>query len=345
MPLRLAALNAPFWRGHLETLDIHGLSDDGRVGYWLRHALVRDRASRQLTLDLTTVLFQRAPLLTRAVHVRDKLDRRLLTRIGAHGWSGFTHALRCGSFVEMTDHGSRGRLHSPDGQAGWHFYRPVLTSAKREALWPPEVLWPWPSQQRPGAMPFQALARLNCQELGWEGRLTGLARHGWGWDLDEEYAHATCTAFRHEPAWFEGFSSRSSLVGDWLPGPVLSAATLVWQDQRYHFPEQARPTVSRHALHGLSDYAWQIVFRNDRYRLEVDIDGGNPRLEPWVALHVGRPGGQRRVLKHSPFAAGCFRLYREAGNELLVELRSERVTLETSRPENLPSGRGAIGIT
>lgn len=345
MSLQLAALKAPFWRGHHESLDVHGRSDDGRMGYWLRHSLVRDRASRQLTLDLTAVLFQRAPLLTRAVHVRDRLDRAVLNRIGGRGWAGLTHALRCGSFLETTEHGSRGRLHSPDGQAGWHFYRPLLTSAKREALWPPELLWPWPSQQRPGAMPFQALARLHCQELSCEGRLHGQVRHGWGWDLDEEYAHASCAEFRGEAAWFEGFSSRSSLAGDWLPGPLLSAATLVWQEQRYHFPEQPRPTVSRHLLGGLSDYAWQIVFRNERHRLEVDIDGGNPRLEPWVALHVDRPGGQRRVLKHSPFAAGCFRLYREAGNELLVELRSDRVTLETSRPENLPSGRGVIGIT
>jgi hypothetical protein len=96
----------------------------------------------------------------------------------------------------------------------------------------------------------------------------------------------------------------------------------------YHFQELKH--CLRHKVDALDDYRWHISYQNAHYILEVEIEGINPRLMPWVSWQ-----STGVAIKTTEFAQGKFILYRRDTLEVEESLLSEAVTLQTHLPENM----------
>ncbi|MFN3587453.1 MAG: hypothetical protein ACK4UT_08110, partial [Moraxellaceae bacterium] len=312
---------------------------------WLKHNLLRRHGERGVTLEVALVLFERQSGRVEVVHDREDLSPQAAASfLRAGDWESASANLATGSFFEIRREGLRGRLHAPQGQAAW-----TLVLGRRD-----EVLWHFP-QPRLYQLPVpkkKLLTRdcflrfegeLRCGTLVVAGEFTGMNGHNWGTEHAHEYAYANCNRFREtDDACFDGFAARLALMRGALKTPLLAMGALYLEGRWHHF--SALTQLWRQKVTALDDYRWRGVFCNDTHRLEFSIDGRNPRLEPWVALHYEHPGGMRSVVRNTKFASARLRLFLHDSEQPLRELTSEHVELETLRPGSVPSGRGLVGI-
>jgi hypothetical protein len=184
--------------------------------------------------------------------------------------------------------------------------------------------------------------RITCAGTVLAGELGGGSRHLWGRGRVREYARSSCARFPSDrSAFFAGMSARLPLLGDWVASPFFSLAALRAGDRWYLFNTLA--SAPRHSVHALDNYRWLASFANATHRLEVTVDGANPRVEPWIALQEVFPDGHRAVTKSTPFAAGRLRLYEKKAEAPLLELAADNFALETLRPENIAFGDSLVG--
>ncbi len=328
-------------RGLYETYDISGLSADGRYAWLLKHTVFRPLWRGGGLVEAALICFDRITGARRCVVERESLEGAHLKQIqGATDWRGFSFSFGSGSFFEIGRDVLRGKLHAPGGPAAWS----LALDRRDEALQPlPSDFFyrlPWPRHKvRLDDCALGMQGRLRAGDLVLEGVFQGTSRHYWGDGYPHEFAAAQCSRFEgQEEAFFYGLSTRLSLGK--LRSPYLGVASLKWRGRWHHFNQ---PSASfRHRLEALDNYRWRITFLNREYGLEVEVDGGNPRITPWTAWHAEHPLGGRSVIKLTPFARGTLVLYRRRNGERVAELKSGHVELKTLLPENLPEGGGFL---
>lgn len=330
--------------GLYESFYFRGNSRDGRHAFWLKHNFLRRHGERGVQLEVSLILFDRQ---TTAVHVaQDREDLsppsfQALSR-GRH-WETLGAHLASGSFFEINREQLRGRLHTGRGQASWQ----LALQRSDDVLYhfPHDRLYflPLPKKKvltRDSYMQFSG--SLQVGDFRIEGDFVGVNGHNWGSEHAHEYAYAACNLFREDDsACFDGFSARLALVAGLVRTPRLSLSALRLDGEWHYFNALSRSY--QQDVQSLSDYQWTIHFHNDTHRLELSVDGANPRLQPWVALHYEHPGGARSVVKNTKFASGRLRLLRLEDEAVLRELSSDCFELETLLPDNVPADKTSVG--
>jgi hypothetical protein len=329
--------------GLCESFYFRGNSRDGRHAFWLRHNLLRRHGERGVLMETVLVLFERRSGWVLTAHDREDLGPAAFAAlVRARNWEALSVNLASGSFFETGRDHLRGRLHTARGRASWDL---ALTRSD-EVLWhfPLPRLYSLPLPPKKLLMRdcrLQFSGRLSVGEVVIEGDFVGSNGHHWGSGYAHEYAYGGCNLFREDStACFDGFSARFALAGR-ISTPRFSMAALRLGGEWHRFNAIGR--AYRHRVDALDDYRWKVLLKNDTHRLEVAIDGANPRIEPWVALHCEHADGSRAVVKNTKFASGRLRLYERGARTPLAELHSEDFELETVLPGNVPADRGFVG--
>lgn len=331
--------------GLYEAFYYRGSSPDGCRAFWLKHNFLRRHGERGVLLEVTLVLFDRTTGQVHVAHDREDLSPASFNALsrGRH-WDAISANMASGSFFEVTRERLRGKLHTAEGMAAWD----VGLQRSDEVLYhfPHSRLYqlPLPGKKvltRDAWLRFSGT--LSVGDVVMEGEFRGVCGHNWGTEHAHEYAYAACNRFREDDeACFDGFTGKLALVAGLLRTPRLSMAALRHQGEWHYF--NALNRTYQQEVTALSDYQWAVVLRNDTHRLEVQVDGANPRVEPWVALHYEHPGGARSVVKNTKFASGRLRLFEGVGEKAVLELSSDCFELETLLPGNVPGSRGFVGV-
>lgn len=343
-PVAIQLLLAGKSKGLHESYSFQGRSADGVTAFWLRHELLRRRGSRDIQVDNVLVTFDRKTGATQCIHDQETVSLAAFRQAARTGqWTRFSFNFASGSFFEITPQGLRGRMHTRRGSAVWELalgagsglYRPFASERVYRLPWLPRILLP------AGSLELQG--RVSCAGMVLSGAFAGNSQHSWAGSRAEEFAWAFCNRFaKDETAFFSGLSLRYCVAGDWLKTPYLSLASLRAGGQWYHFNRLlAAPS---QVVNALDNYRWLAGFESRSHRLEVTIDGANPRIEPWVALHEQAADGGQMLVKNTKFAAGKIRLYERHDQAPLHELGSELFELETRWPEARQEQVGKVGV-
>ncbi|MDP2228442.1 MAG: hypothetical protein Q8J78_13305 [Moraxellaceae bacterium] len=331
--------------GLYESFYFRGTSLDGRQAFWLKHNLLRRHGERGVTVENALIIFDRKTGEAEGVYDKEDMSPQAFAAFAkGHHWENTSANFASGSFFDISREALRGKLHTSRGTASWN----LQLKRSDDVLYhfPHEQFYrlPWPKKKvitRDCFLRFTG--RLSCAGLEAEGEFIGMNGHNWGTEHAHEYAYADCNLFREEPgAYFDGFSVKLALARGLVKTPFLSMASLKLDGHWHHF--NAISQVWKQRVNALDDYRWILTLQNATHRLEVAIDGQNPRVEPWVALHYDHPDGRRSVIKNTKFASGRLRLFMQGSNEVLRELNSDYFELETLLPGNLPTAKGYVGI-
>lgn len=331
--------------GLYESFYFRGTSGDGRHAFWLKHNLLRRHGQSTITLENAFIIFDRVTGEAEVVYDKEDLSAAAFASFVRSGhWEQASANFATGSFFSISREDLRGKLHTSRGTAQWE----LALDRSDEVLYhfASDRLYqlPWPKKKiitRDCFLRFSG--RISCAGITVEGNFLGMNGHNWGTEHAHEYAYADCNLFAEEEgAYFDGFTVKLALARGLLKSPYLSMCSLKTEGRWHHF--NALTDSWKQRVESLDDYRWIATFVNDTHRLELHVDGQNPRLEPWVALHYDHPGGARSVVKNTKFARGTVRLFNAADGRLLKELSSEFFELETLLPGNLPSGKGYAGI-
>ena len=341
-PVAIQLLLAGKSAGLHESYNFQGRTADGSTAFWLRHELLRRQGSRSVQVDSVLVTFDRKTGLTQCIHEQETVAPPAFRQSARAGlWTRFSFNFASGSFFEITPEGLRGRMHTRRGSAAWELsltpgasglYRPFASDRIYRL---PRLLLP--------ASTLELHGRVSCAGMVLSGPFAGNSQHQWSGGRADEYAWALCNRFaRDDSAFFSGLSLRYKLAGGLLKTPYLSLASLRVAGQWYHF--NTLLGASRHVVTALDNYRWLASFESRSHRLDVSIDGANPRIEPWVALHEQAPDESHVLVKNTKFAAGKIRLYEKHDQTPLHELGSELFELETRWPEKIPEGEVKVGV-
>lgn len=326
-------------QGLYESFYFRGTHRDGTTAFWLKHNLLRYSGEKDVWVENALVLFDRAAASSQVLYQKERVSPDVFQQLmrQAGNWEGFSFNFSSGSFFEISRNRLRGRMHTEEGDAAWD----LQLQRSDEVLYhlPSERLYhlPWPKKKvltRDCRLGYEGALSLGSVKL--DGAFLGMNGHNWGTEHAHEYAYANCMDFREgEDAFFDAFSVKLALAGGLIHSPFLSLASLRVGKDWYHFNSMLR--APRQQVGGLSNYHWQVTLSNETHRLEVDIDGANPRTEPWVALHYHHPDKRVSVVKNTKFAALRLKLTELASGRQVVELVSDRCELETLLPENVPA--------
>ncbi len=330
--------------GLYESFYFRGNSRDGRHGFWLKHNLLRRHGERGVALELSLVLFDRNSGKVHVAHDREDMSPQAFNAFArSRDWDALSGNMASGSFFGISRERLNGRLHSSLGHAAWD----LALKRSDEVLYhfPHSRLYqlPLPKKKiltRDSHMIFEGSVRVG--ELMFSGEFVGINGHNWGTEHAHEYAYAGCNLFREDgDACFDGFTAKLALAAGLVRTPHLSLAALRHGGQWYYFNALSR--CYQQDVRVLSDFHWSVVMKNDTHTLELTVDGGNPRLLPWVALNYEHPGGARSVVKNTKFARGCLRLAEHSGKQLAI-LTSDCFELETLLPANVPASSAYVGV-
>lgn len=342
------AIRLPLQRpgtGLYESFYFRGTAPDGRTAFWLKHNLLRYRGERTVWVENALVLFDRGARATRTLYQKEELGPDAAARLFAEArdWDHLSFRFANGSFFEISRERLRGRIQAEDGDATWELTLErsdeVLYHLSRDRLY----TLPLPKKKlltRDIRLGFDGT--LRGRDMSFAGRFLGMNGHNWGTEHAHAYAYANCAEFTGgEDAFFDGLSVKLALAGGRLKTPWLSLAALK-VDGRWHRFDSLLAAM-RHPVSALSDFRWSAQLTNATHRLQVEIDGGTPQNEPWVALHYQHPDRRVSVVKNTKFAALTLRLFERRATTPLRELTSGVCELETLLPSNLPRGPGYVG--
>lgn len=331
-------------KGLHESRNFQGRSPDGGTAFWLRHELLRREGSREVRVDCVLLTCDRKTGLSQCIHEQETVNAAAFRQSARSGrWDQFSFNFASGSFFEISPEGLRGRMHTARGSAAWELglsgagpvFQPYPGERSYRLPWLPRLLLP--------AATLEFQGRVSCAGAVLNGSFSGNSQQLWWSRRAEEQAWAYCNRFyQDDEAIFGGLSLRYALAGDWLKLPYLSLASLRVGGRWHHFNRLL--SASSPVVSALDNYRWLVSFANRTHRLEVTIDGANPRIEPWLALHEQAPDDSQVLVKNTKFAAGKLRLYEHHDQQPMKELSSEFFELETRWPESLGDPLARIAV-
>lgn len=311
-----------------ERFNFSGSSTDGRYAFLLEHSLQK---TEQQTVCLTVfmVCFDKKLLKTHKLYEQEQLSStQLQAFLAQKTWQHCVFSFASGAFFEMSTDNLRGKLHSHLGSISWHFrlHRQHQAWQLNNPVWYWLKKWP-PYKLQVADSKIKYLGKIHAPDLDLATDFAGNSNHYWGEGCPAEYALVQTQQFNStREGFFCGFSSKA-ILSPRFSLPYCSMATLKIGQKTYHF--QTLRHCLCHKVNALDDYRWHISYQNAHYILEVEIEGINPRLVPWVSWQM-----QQAVIKSTEFAQGKFTLYRKDTLEVEECLLSERVSLQTHLPEN-----------
>ncbi|HQV79720.1 MAG: hypothetical protein KBF23_01200 [Agitococcus sp.] len=313
----------------IERFGFRGLSNDGRYAFLLEHSLQKT-AQDAACLTVLLVCFDKKTTKTHTIYEQESLSTAQLTQFLAHKtWKNCVFSFASGAFFEINQDNLRGKLHSHLGSVSWHLrlHRQHQVWQLKNPLWYWLKKWPASKLQLADSN-IKYLGKIQTPDLDLATDFAGSSFHYWGVGHPAEYAFAECHQFNStREGFFCGFSRRASLSPRFSL-PYFSMASFKIGQKTYHFQELKH--CLRHKVDALDDYRWHISYQNAHYILEVEIEGINPRLMPWVSWQ-----STGVAIKTTEFAQGKFILYRRDTLEVEESLLSEAVTLQTHLPENM----------
>jgi len=330
--------------GLYESFYFRGNRLDGQQAFWLKHNLLRRHGERGVLVEVTLVLFNRASGEVVTAHDREDLSPQAFSALArSRHWEVLSANLASGSFFEINREKVRGKLHTSRGSAAWD----VALTRSDEVLYhfphPRLYQLPFPKKKiltRDAHMRFCGKFVVGDKVV--EGEFVGVNGHNWGTEHAHEYAYAGCNMFREDAgACFDGFTAKLALAAGLVRTPHLSLAALKVNGSWHYFNALSR--AYQQSVDALHDYHWSMTLKNATHRLELSVDGANPRVEPWVALHYEHPGGARSVVKNTKFASGRLQLFENGQHHALAQLSSDCFDLETLLPGNTPMDRAYVG--
>lgn len=252
-------------------------------------------------------------------------------------WAEAQYNWGSGSFLAESDGQTKARLFTPQGNADWRWK--VLNTLSKRPDDASELHWPLNGSRQ---LPTQFLGDMSVANLAVSGHFFGARLQHWGRLASPGFAMASCQRFINDSD-VGFFALGQSLAAHWQrqEALALSVATLRIGEELHHFDRWWPQTM----LDGpkLDNYRWIVSLANATHRLEVVVDGGNPRITPWLALNETLPAGGRRVLRVSPFATTHLRLFERVSEQVLRSFKSNHSLLMTALPGQVPS-RGADAL-
>lgn len=303
-----------------------GIDSRTRHAFWLRRQVQarpwQDALSRRVTLWGSQADVNRGELLQDA-------DLQTSYQTLPSHWPFEQYNSASGSFVSSEDEYLRGRLFTPGGNAQWQ-----LRASSPVA---PETLT-WPSGGL-RCQPTQWLGDLNVAGLPLSGLFVGTRIQLWGRVAPIGMALLSAPSLGGDPrvqlTAVGQFAGRAGVLSERLNGAV---GVLRVADETYRFDRwwpAGTVTPSR-----LDAYRWMATLTNARHRLELVVDGGNPRITPWQGLVDSSPEGLRHLLRLTTYAALHVRLFARGSQVPLHEWRSDSCLLMTLAGDTPALGQG-----
>lgn len=326
-------------RGIYESFDFRGLTADGRHAFILKHTLFKPWFGTG-TVTIALICFDRKTAKSQTLSECEDLTPAYEKQFKqAKSWESCSFAFASGSFFDISREMLRGKIHSHQGTVSWNLHLQRQDEVLHQL---PQGLCfelPWPRhkvQVRDCFLKFHG--KVQGAGVMLSGSFEGSNHHYWGDGYPVEYAAAQCNHFvEDESAFFYGFSARLS-IAKLMTSPYISMASLKLHGRWYNFNDTLQSV--RHQLEALDNYRWRITFFNADYGLDVDIDGGNPRINAWTGWHAEQSWGGRSVIKTTPFATGTMTLYQRNSKKLVAELTTRNFELKTLLPENESQSSG-----
>lgn len=322
--IRLPAISAGF-----DQFQQLAWQDRGDQAFWLRQQL-RKRPLAAPVSEVVMVVFQRKPIETALVLDQDALSGRSVPG----DWQAQQQNLASGSFWRDEGGQLSARLFTPQGSAHWAWQRRL--------------------QRQPGLQLQGPFDQLQAQSASYEGEATvaGQPVAGYFQGLVARYSGRW-----HTPGFVQVFARHfaggdevrfaacgHALGSRWQVREPLSLSQACLQiGQTVHVFDRWLPGLTVDAPR-LDNYRWQAVLVNHSHRLQIVVDGGNPRLQPWAALNESLPMGRRRVLKMTPFATLELTLFRRGSQQPEACFQSRQAWLATALPDSRVSSRGPVGL-
>ena len=309
--------------GLYESCYFRGTSLDGHQAFWLKHNLLHYRGDTNVKVECTLILFDRARNNVSATCDQTILNPAQHQTLVANGtWDSISFRFPSSHF-DVTRHNVQGALPNarwaltmtPSAESLFHLTPPALYQLgfpKKKVL------------TRDVHIVFEGELAIGGNKFA--GRFIGMNGHNWGTEHAHRYAYANCQLWDGGTnAIFDGFSAKVRIAPG-ITSPYVTIASLKLDGVWHHFNRLSALPWSR--VSRLSDYRWSFSAANRTHRLEADIDGGDPRTRPWVALNYHHPSRALSVVKNTKFANGSIRLI-ETATGRVRELRASLFELET----------------
>lgn len=299
-----------------------GLNATRDQAFWLAQQVVGRPLVGARSRDISLAVFDRRSRETAQVHDSEMLDGRTLTHWQRDGsWAGQASNWPTGSYASGGAEAARGRLFTAQGSAQWQWQAGVEESS---------VLMQWPlGGLQARTQRIAGHAEAAGLRIAGSFRMASLQR--WGRFSTAGMAVMQCLQLANDPD-VSFLAHAQSLAPQWQRREPLAASVgwLRMGDQQHRFDRWwTAPTVDAPRL---DNYRWLGTLANASHRLDIAVDGDNPRVTPWIAMNEQQPGGGRRVLRVTPFAQLHLRLYARGSQTVLREMRSDGCLLMTALP-------------
>lgn len=307
-----------------------GINADRDQAFWLAQQIVGRPLIGERSHDVTLAVFDRRTRETAQVHDSEVLDGRGIARWQRHGsWVAQASNWPSGSYASSEPEHARGRLFTSQGSAQWQWQAGEASEA---------VMLGWPLGGLQGTT-RRVAGQAEAAGLRIAGSLRMASLQRWGRFSSAGMAFMQCPQLTQDPD-VSFLAHAQSLAPQWQRREAL-AATVGWLQvggQRHRFERWwTAPTVDAPRL---DNYRWLGTLVNASHRLDIAVDGDNPRVTPWIAMNEQLPGGGRRVLRITPFAQLHLRLYARGSQQVLREMRSDGCLLMTALPGAQVFSRG-----
>jgi hypothetical protein len=317
----------PRWRGGFDQFLQWGWCNQNESAFWLRQQVLNRPLSVPLR-EASLIVFSRRP-------IESALVQDLNTEVTVDtsvDWLQQQQNLASGSFWTEQNQQAQGHLFTSHGSAQWALERRFDKSSTQALRGLFDA-----AETKPGHFDGQ----FTAAGLTVSGQFTGAMAQRWGRVVAPGFVQVYAQRFQQDQD-VKLFAYGHTLISQWQSREplALSYVHLKVGQESFVF-DRWLPALTADAPR-LDNYRWQASVLNKDYRLELMVDGGNPRLEPWAAMNERLPLGGRRVLKMTPYASMTMSLYRRGKTQPVRTFKSTQAWLTTAMPGNEVRSRGPV---
>lgn len=315
------------WQGGFDQFLQWGWCSRNEQAFWLRQQVLARPFSSPLR-EASLIVFTRMPIETALVQELCPESPGKL----AINWLQQQQNVESGSFWTEQNSRAQGRLFTSQGSAQWQFARRVddVSGASLQGLF-----------DSASVQSCHFDGELTASGLNVSGAFSGAMAQRWGRAVAPGFVQVHAQQFQQNDA-VSFFAFGHALASQWQSREplALSFARLQIGQEELVF-DRWLPALTVDAPR-LDNFRWQASLVNKAYRLELMVDGGNPRIVPWAAMNERLPLGGRRVIKMTPFASLTMTLYRRGEAQPMNTFKSNQAWLTTAIPSNEVRSRGPL---
>lgn len=315
------------WSGGFDHFLDWGVDPISGQAFWLRQQHCIKPLSGQSRRIVTAVIFQQKSGKITLIQDDERMSAVQKAQWLTLGdWAQGHYNWGSGSFLTESEGTNKARLFTPQGQAHWAWK--VLNTLSRKPDDADELTWPMNAVRQ---LPTQFLGDMVVSNQSISGHFFGARLQHWGRLVSPGFALASCQHFIGDSD-VGFFALGQSMAPHWQGQEALALSVGILRiGEDCYCWDRWWPQAILDAPR-LDNYRWIVTLGNATHRLEVMVDGGNPRITPWLALNETLPSGQCRLLNVSPFASLHLRLFERGSSEPLRTFKSHHSLLMTALP-------------